>query len=258
MHLPGVSGEVDMTEEKEHVIAFEGVSMSFGERPVLCDLNLTVDRGEALCILGRSGIGKSVTLKLMIGLLRPESGKIWIDGDNIAEMEGGGLSRVRRKIGFLFQSAALFDSFNLHDNLALPLRRHGVTSRDRIEELIDTVLRQVGLARDKNKMPSELSGGMKKRAGLARALVLEPQILLVDEPSSGLDRITSSEIDELLLAEKTNRKTTMVIVTHDVAGARRVGDRFVVLEGGCLMASGTAEQLIHSESETVRKLIGES
>ncbi len=202
-------------------------------------------------------MGKSVTLKLMIALLRPDTGKIWIEGDDITQLEAEQLSHVRRKMGFLFQSAALFDSLSLHDNLALPLHRLTIKSKQEIEETVDRVLGQVGLASDKDKMPVELSGGMKKRAGLARALVLEPRILLVDEPSSGLDRITASEIDDLLLEQKTRQQTSMVIVTHDARGARRVGDRFAILDDGHLLACGTAEELDHHENTTVRKLIAE-
>jgi phospholipid/cholesterol/gamma-HCH transport system ATP-binding protein len=192
----------------------------------------------------------------MIALLRPDAGQIQIAGENIAGLEGEQLSRVRRKMGFLFQSAALFDSLTLHDNLALPLRRLTNKSKSEIEEAVDRVLGQVGLASDKNKMPVELSGGMQKRAGLARALVLEPELLLVDEPSSGLDRITSSDIDDLLLEQKA-RERTMVIVTHDTRGARRVGDRFAVLDEGHVLAFGTIEELEQHENNIVRKHIAE-
>ena len=246
-----------MNETNIPAVALDHVSKSFGDRQVLRDLSLSVAPGQALCILGRRGMGKSVTLKLMIALLRPDVGQIRIAEDNIAELEGEQLSHVRRKMGFLFQSAALFDSLTLHDNLALPLHRLTNKSKSEIEEAVDRVLGQVGLASDKNKMPVELSGGMKKRAGLARALVLEPELLLVDEPSSGLDRITSSEIDDLLLEQKTREKTTMVIVTHDARGARRVGDRFAVLDQGHLLAFGTIEELVQHENAIVRKLIAE-
>ena len=246
-----------MNETNQPAVALDHVSKSFGNRQVLCDLSLSVAPGQALCILGRSGTGKSVTLKLMIALLRPDGGQIRISGDNIAELEGEQLSHVRRKMGFLFQSAALFDSLTLHDNLALPLHRLTNKSKPEIEEAVDRVLGQVGLASDKNKMPVELSGGMKKRAGLARALVLVPELLLVDEPSSGLDRITASEIDDLLLEQKTGKKTTMVIVTHDARGARCVGDRFAVLDEGYLLAFGTIEELDHHDNPIVRKLLAE-
>jgi phospholipid/cholesterol/gamma-HCH transport system ATP-binding protein len=238
-------------------VCFENVSKSFGPKQVLRDISFQVPAGEALCILGRSGTGKSVTLKLTIALLRPDKGKIWIEDDEIADLPERELSRVRRKMGFLFQDAALFDSLTLYENLALPLARLTRKSPAEIDSIADTVLHQVGLAGDRNKMPAELSGGMRKRAGLARALVLEPKILLVDEPASGLDRITASEIDELLLRQKAERQTTLIIVTHDVHGARRVGDRFAVFDKGNLIAHGTAKDVESSENETARKLISE-
>lgn len=246
-----------MTSSMVPAIALDRVSKSFGTKQVLHEVSFTIGCGEALCILGRSGTGKSVTIKLMIALLRPDAGRVWIDGDEISGLEGAELSRVRRKVGFLFQSAALFDSLTLYDNLAIPLRRLTKKKKWEIQDTIDRVLGQVGLAGDKHKLPGELSGGMKKRAGLARALVLEPRILLVDEPSSGLDRITASEIDDLLLAQKLNRHTTMVIVTHDVHGARRVGDRFAVLEQGRLAALGKVQELENHENDIVRKLVAE-
>lgn len=238
-------------------VIFERVSKSFGPKQVLRDVSFEVPAGETLCILGRSGTGKSVTLKLLISLLKPDQGKIWIDEDEITRLKETDLSRVRRKMGFLFQDAALFDSFNLYENLALPLHRLTNKTQEEIDSIIDSVLRQVGLAGDKRKMPAELSGGMRKRAGLARALVLEPKILLADEPSSGLDRITASEIDELFLRQKAEHQTTIVIVTHDVHGARRVGDRFAVFDKGDLVAFGTESEIERGEHETARKLISE-
>src|SRR6266567_2524854 len=221
-------------------IVFDRVSKSFGTKQVLHDVSFDVGAGEALCILGRSGTGKSVTLKLIVSLIKPDRGKIWVEEDEITHLGESELSRVRRKMGFLFQDAALFDSFTLYENLALPLLRLTGKSQEEVDFVIDQVLRQVGLAGDKKKMPSELSGGMRKRAGLARALVLEPKILLADEPSSGLDRITSSEIDELLLEQKAEHNTTLIVVTHDVRGAKRVSDRIAVLDKGRLIAEGTA------------------
>jgi phospholipid/cholesterol/gamma-HCH transport system ATP-binding protein len=244
-----------MNEQKEVAIFLEHVTKSFGDKTVLRDLSLPIRKGEAVCLLGRSGTGKSVTLKLMISLLKPDEGHVWIGDEDISRLEREELSRVRRKIGFLFQSGALFDSLNLHDNLALPLVRMTDKSKAQIEETIHNVLSEVGLAGDAQTMPADLSGGMKKRAGLARALVLEPEILLVDEPSSGLDAITASEIDELLLQRKVRQNATLVIVTHDPHGARRVGDRFVVLDQGSRIAFGTAQELEHHPSEVVRNLM---
>ena len=244
-----------MNRVKETVVAFEHVSKSFGEKQVLRDVTFSVAREETICLLGRSGTGKSVALKLMIALIKPEAGHVWIDGEDISQLKRRELSRVRRKMGFLFQNAALFDFMSLYDNLALPLRRLTHKSDQEIEEIIDRVLHQVGLSGDREKMPAALSGGMKKRAGLARALTLEPEILLVDEPSSGLDRITAGEIDDLLLEQKPH--TTMIIVTHDVHGARRVGDRFAVLDRGNLLALGKLQDLEDHENETVRRLVTE-
>ena len=247
-----------MTRTKDPIIVLDHIAKSFANKPVLHDVSLTVAEGEALCILGRSGTGKSVTLKLMIALLLPDSGLIKIAGENITKLDGEQLSHVRRKMGFLFQSAALFDSLTVYDNLALPLRRLTSKSKREIDDSVNFVLNEVGLISDKNKMPVELSGGMAKRAGLARALVLEPEILLVDEPSSGLDRITASEIDALLLEQKIKQKTTMVIVTHDARGARRVGDRFAVLDRGYLLALGTADELDHHGNAIVQQLFEET
>ena len=233
------------------------MSKSFGEKPILRDVSFQVRAGEALCILGRSGTGKSVTLKPIISLLKPEQGRIWVEGEEITGLHASDLSRVRRKMGFLFQGAALFDSLTLYENLALPLFRLTSKSPAEVDAIIDRVLRDVGLGDDRQRMPSELSGGMRKRAGLARALVLEPRILLVDEPSSGLDRITASEIDELLLREKVERRTTLIVVTHDVRGARRIADRIAILNQGRLIADGTVEEVQHSENEIARSLISE-
>jgi phospholipid/cholesterol/gamma-HCH transport system ATP-binding protein len=238
-------------------VIFDHVSKAFGTKKVLRDVSFEVPAGQTLCILGRSGTGKSVTLKLLMSLIKPDNGKILVDGDDITSLNEAGLSRVRRKMGFLFQDAALFDSLTVYDNLALPLRRLTQKSQDEIEAIIDRVLGQVSLSMDRMKMPSELSGGMRKRAGLARALVLEPKILLADEPSSGLDRITASEIDQLLLEQKTEHGTTILVVTHDVHGARRVGDRFAVFDKGDLIAFGTAAEVEQSEHETARRLISE-
>ena len=236
-------------------IGFQSVSKSFDGRKVLDDVSFAIPAGEALCLMGRSGTGKSVTLKLMVGLMRPDQGTICIENQNIVPMDEDALSNVRRKIGFLFQSAALFDSFSVNDNLALPLMRFSRKSEKEIGEIVRRQLDALGLGDARDKMPAELSGGMRKRAGLARALVLEPSILLIDEPSSGLDRITASEIDELLLGLK--RKATMVIVTHDIRGARRVGDRLAVLEKGRLLAIGPAQELEKHENELVRCLVSE-
>jgi len=240
-------------------VEFEHVFKTFGNRKVLDDVSFKVNGGEALCIMGRSGTGKSTSLRLMIGLLKPDSGRVRIGSEDIVHASEEDLSRVRRHMGFLFQSAALLDSFTLGDNLALPLRRLDKSkSPSEIKRAVDETLERVGLDLDIAKMPSELSGGMRKRAGLARALVLHPKLLLVDDPSSGLDRITASEIDDLLLKVKQEYGATLVIVTHDVRGARKVGDRIAVLDQGRLIGFGTATELDKSDHEIVRQLVSES
>jgi phospholipid/cholesterol/gamma-HCH transport system ATP-binding protein len=243
---------------EDAAIVFEQVDKAFNGRKVLDQVSFAVARGETLCILGRSGTGKSVTLKLMIGLLKADAGKILVEGIDMATLDEDGLVRVRRKMGFLFQSAALFDSFSLSQNLALPLHRLDRTkSRDEFKPIVEESLRQVGLEKDGEKMPVALSGGMLKRAGLARALILKPEILLVDEPSSGLDRITAGEIDDLLKKVKTERQTTMVIVTHDIHGARKIGDKFAVLDEGRLLAFGTPEELEGKQDKRLHQFISE-
>jgi phospholipid/cholesterol/gamma-HCH transport system ATP-binding protein len=239
-------------------IAFEQVEKGFDGRKVLDKVSFTVAQAEALCILGRSGTGKSVTLKLMIGLLKADAGKVMVTGEDMAALDEDGLTKVRRKMGYLFQSAALFDSFTVNENLALPLHRLDRNkSPEEIKRAVEEGLREVGLEKDGNKMPSALSGGMQKRAGLARALVLQPEILLVDEPSSGLDRITASEIDDLLMKVKTERHTTMVIVTHDIHGARKIADKFAVLDQGRLLAFGTPQELDRRNDNRLQQFIAE-
>jgi phospholipid/cholesterol/gamma-HCH transport system ATP-binding protein len=244
---------VNETEGKV-VIRFEEVTKAFGEHRVLDRVSFRVEKGAAFCLLGKSGVGKSVTLKLLIGLLSPDSGEIWVGGERVRELSRKDLSELRKRMGFLFQHAALFDSMSVGENVAFPLRRAGVPESE-IRSRAEEKLEQVGLGGKYDKMPSELSGGMQKRAGLARALAMDPEVLLVDEPSAGLDPITSAEIDELLLGLKSGDGTTMVVVTHNIPSARRVGDRMALLEGGVIHAEGTATELERSEDELVRQFM---
>ena len=248
-----------MNGDSHPAIAFREVSRSFGGRAVLDNVSFEIAAGEAFCLLGRSGMGKSVTLKLAIGLIQPDRGAIYVGNENIVGMDEDGLSKVRSRIGFLFQSAALFDSFTLHDNLAVPLKRLWDNKPDEeIETIVQKNLDDVGLGKEGRKMPAELSGGMRKRAGLARALMLNPSVLLVDEPVSGLDRVTASEIDDLLLRVRERENTAMVIVTHDTREARRVGDRVGILNNGSLIAVGGMDELAGNENALVRALVSES
>jgi len=246
-----------MTTSPTIAVEFKNVTKSFGEKRVLNNVSFRIEQGQALCLLGRSGTGKSVTLKLIMALMRPDSGEVWVDQDNVVGMKEHRLSMVRRKLGYLFQDAALFDSLTLYENLALPLHRLTKKSKDEIDDVVHRALTDVGLGSDDAKYPAALSGGMKKRAGLARALVLEPKILLADEPSSGLDRITASEIDELLMRRKAEHGTAIIVVTHDVHGARRVADRVAVLDKGNIVAFGSVTQVTESENDVARRLITE-
>jgi len=233
-------------------VGFHSVFKSFGSRSVLEDVSFSVAAGTTFVLLGRSGTGKSVTLKLICGLLKADSGAVTVNGKDITKLESNELAPTRRHLGFLFQSAALFDSISVGENVAFPLRRHTKMPDAEIRGRARSILDQVGLGKEYDSMPADLSGGMRKRAGLARALAVEPSLLLVDEPSAGLDPITSTEIDELLINIKTNHHATLVVVTHDVQSARRIADRIAFLDGGHLLAEGTVEEIEHSEHQLVR------
>jgi len=232
-------------------ILLDHVTKKFGDRKVLDDVTLDIRGGTAFCLLGRSGTGKSVTLKHIIGLMKPDRGHVFVHGRDVTALEGPDLAAVRRTMGFLFQNAALFDSISVGENVAFPLRRHTDWPDERIREVAKAKLANVGLESDYDTMPADLSGGMRKRAGLARAMALDPDILLVDEPSAGLDPITSEEIDQLLVGLK-EKGTTLVVVTHDIPSARHIGDELAMLHEGRVIVRGTAEELERSEHELVR------
>lgn len=236
-------------------IRLENISKSFGSRTVLRDVSFDVNKGSVFCILGRSGTGKSVTLKLMVGLLRADEGQIYIGDQDITNLNSRSLVPVRKSIGFLFQNAALFDSISVGENVAFPLRRHTDLPEDDIHSRAQSKLEQVGLGKEYDKMPADLSGGMKKRAGLARALVLDPAIVLVDEPSAGLDPITSSEIDELLVDLKSSRNTTLVVVTHNIPSARRIADELIMLHEGGIIARGSVEEMEQTQDPIVQRFM---
>ena len=234
------------------VVRLDGVSKTFGTRVVLDEVSFDVAGGSGFIILGRSGTGKSVTLRHIVRLMRPDRGRVFVEGDEISALEGSELSRVRRKIGFLFQNAALFDSISVGENVAFPLRRHTRLSDQEIKERATQKLASVGLENEYDKMPAALSGGMRKRAGLARALALDPPIVLVDEPSAGLDPITADEIDTLLLKLKERGGTTLIVVTHNIPSAKRLGDDLVMLDEGRIIARGTVADLERSREPMVR------
>jgi phospholipid/cholesterol/gamma-HCH transport system ATP-binding protein len=234
-------------------IRFDRVTKAFGEHRVLDDVTFEIPRSTAFCLLGRSGSGKSVTLKQIIGLLQPDAGRVLIDGEDVTRLDSRGLSRVRQRMGFLFQHAALFDSLTVGENVAFPLRRHRAHLSEReVRRIASEKLGKVGLADVYDRMPAALSGGMRKRAGLARAIALDPPVLLVDEPSAGLDPLTTLEIDELLLELKRSAGTTLVVVTHNIPSARVIADELALLDQGRILARGTVAELDRSEHPLVQ------
>jgi phospholipid/cholesterol/gamma-HCH transport system ATP-binding protein len=233
-----------------NAVRFEGVSKTFGSKIVLDDVSFSIPPATAFCLLGRSGTGKSVALRHIVGLMQPDSGRVIVADHDMATLKGRQLAAARTQIGFLFQTAALFDSMSVGDNVAFPMRRHTDWSAAVIRERAIRKLADVGLEREFDTMPGDLSGGMRKRVGLARALALDPALLLVDEPSAGLDPITAGEIDALLVATKRGG-TTLVVVTHHISSARVIGDQFAVLHEGRLLVNGPLETLSGSEDPTV-------
>ena len=236
-------------------IRLEHVSKRFGSFRVLDDVSIDISAGEATVVLGRSGTGKSVMLKHIVGLLRPDDGRVVVQGQELTALPASSLAVVRQQIGFLFQNAALFDSMTVGDNVAFPLRRHTRLSEGSLRARAEDKLALVGLERDYDKLPAALSGGMRKRAGLARAMALDPAILLVDEPSAGLDPITSEEIDDLLVRVKQELGTTQVVVTHNIPSAKRIGDTLLFLHEGRVLISGTAAELEQCEHAIVRQFL---
>ena len=237
-----------------NAVRFDHVSKAFGTRKVLDDISFEIPKGQAFCLLGRSGTGKSVALRHIIGLVKADSGRVFVEDRDITTLGGRQLADVRKHMGVVFQNAALFDSMSVGDNVSFPMHRHTDWSDADIRERAMAKLSDVGLEEDFDTMPGDLSGGMKKRAGLARAMALDPSILLVDEPSAGLDPITAREIDELLVKTKQGG-TTLVVVTHNIPSARVIGDTFAVLHQGCMLASGTIEALDANEEPLVQSFM---
>lgn len=234
-------------------LKMEHLRKSFGNNHVLRDINLKITIGENLAILGKSGTGKSVLIKCIAGLVEIDEGKLFIFGKNISEIKSDELSEIQRKIGFLFQSGALYDSMTVRENLEFPLRRKkGSIKKDAMELLIKEALENVGLSDTINEMPSELSGGMRKRLGLARTLILKPEIMLYDEPTTGLDPITSREISKLILDVQKKYKTTSIIITHDTECARLTANRCIIIKDGICFAEGSYTDLINSTDPWIK------
>lgn len=236
-----------------NIIDIEGLNKSFGDSHVLKDINLRVSPNENLVILGRSGTGKSVLIKCIVGLEKFDSGSIYILGHDISGLDEFALNDLRKDIGFLFQGGALYDSMTVEENLLFPLKRNARNlSSGEMNDLIDDVLEGVGLLDAKYKMPVELSGGMKKRAGLARTLVLKPKVILYDEPTTGLDPFTSQGISEMIISVKERYKTAAIVVTHDMKSAKITADRMIIMERGEILARGTYNELKKLDNEVIK------
>lgn len=234
------------------VLQIRNLSKSFGDNHVLQNFNLDLSKGENVVVLGKSGSGKSVLIKCIIGLMKPDSGTINILGKNIPDLNHDELDRVRAKVGFLFQSNALYDSMTVRQNLEFPLRRHWIeTSREDVNKLIMEALTDVGLADTADMMPAELSGGMRKRIALARTLILKPEIILYDEPTTGLDPITGKEISKLMLEIQKKYNTSSIIISHDINCVKIVANRIIMLIEGACYANGTYEELEKSNDKRV-------
>jgi phospholipid/cholesterol/gamma-HCH transport system ATP-binding protein len=244
----------DTTSEKEVVIKVTDLSKSFGNNDVLKGFSFDLHRGENLVVLGKSGSGKSVLIKHIVGLLPPDEGTVKVLGENIPELDQDQLDHIRVKIGFLFQSSALYDSMTVRENLEFPLRRHWIEKKEgEVDKLVLEALENVGLVDAIDLMPAELSGGMRKRIGLARTLILKPEIMLYDEPTTGLDPITGKEISNLINSIKKKYQTSSIIITHDMSCAEIVADRILVLIDGVCHAQGTFNELKNSKDEKVRQ-----
>jgi phospholipid/cholesterol/gamma-HCH transport system ATP-binding protein len=240
-------------ESTEPVVTIKGLSKRFGEKQILKDVNLDLRKAENLVVLGKSGSGKSTIIKCMVGLMEPDDGKICIFGKDMTEVDYEELNRLRTKIGFLFQGNALYDSMSVYENLAFPLRHHKKEmGNEKIDLLIQEVLESVGLPDAGNQMPAELSGGMSKRIGLARTLILKPEIMLYDEPTTGLDTVTAREISQLMLDLQHKYQISSLIITHDISCTKMIADRIIILKDGTMVAEGTYEEMIKSEDEWVQ------
>lgn len=242
-----------MNNAQHPAIAVENLRKTFGSQRVLNGITFNVSKGETVAVIGQSGGGKSVMLKLLIGLQMPDSGSIRIADEEITQLDDKELNNLRKRIGFLFQQAALYDSLSVAENVAFPLTRHSGMSADKLAKRVRDLLGEVGMDRESEKLPSQLSGGMQKRVGLARALALDPDILLFDEPTAGLDPITAAEIGNLIVGLKRKRQLSAIVVTHDVYVAKAYSDRMLLLHEGRIKVEGSFDELEESKEELVSK-----
>jgi len=246
-------------DKNEVVVDIDHISKSFGTKDVLKDINLQLKRGENVVVLGKSGQGKSVTIQCIVGLLTPDNGTVKVFGDDVAQMNDEQLKELRTKVGFLFQSGALYDSMTVRDNLEFPLTRIlKITDQAELDKRVEEALEGVGLSDAIDKLPSDLSGGMRKRAGLARTMIVRPEIMLYDEPTTGLDPITSREISELILDMQKKYKTSAIIITHDMECAKITADRVVIMNEGTYIAEGSFDELKKSDDKLVRSFFNET
>jgi phospholipid/cholesterol/gamma-HCH transport system ATP-binding protein len=237
----------------DKAIQIKGLCKSFGNQHVLVNLNLDLYKGENLAVLGKSGSGKSVLLKCIVGLVLPEKGSVEVLGKDILSLSQNAIDKIRMKIGFLFQSNALYDSMTVRENLEFPLRRHGLKySKAEVDNMVHEALSNVGLPDTASKMPAELSGGMKKRIALARTLMMRPDIILYDEPTTGLDPITSREISKLIVSVQEKYKSSSIIITHDINCVKIVADRIIMLIDGFAYAEGTFSDMAKSEDPKIK------
>src|SRR3981081_53193 len=241
--------------QSEAMISLRNLRVSYGEREILHGISFDVMRGETLVILGGSGSGKSTLLRTLVGLESPSSGEIWLKGKNIAAISAAEMDEIRKKVGMSFQGGALFGSMSVGENVALPLREHTRLEDSTIEIILRLKLDQVGLAGFENYMPSQLSGGMKKRAAVARAMAMDPQILFFDEPSAGLDPIIAAGVDQLILQLKKAFHMTVIVVTHELDSAFLIADRMMLIDKGQVVASGTPEEMRSSTQSRVRQFL---
>src|ERR1700752_1153852 len=253
--MPSIDKGDQVASGSETIISVQDLRVSYGETEILHGINFDVKRGETLVILGGSGSGKSTLLRTLVGLEKPSSGQIWIKGQDIAKISPQEMDEIRKKIGMSFQGGALFGSMTVGENVALPLREHTRLEDSTIESILRLKLDQVGLSGFENYMPSQLSGGMKKRAAVARALAMDPEILFFDEPSAGLDPIIAAGIDQLILELKQAFRMTVIVVTHELASAYLIADRMVLIDKGRVVAMGTTAEMRASTQPRVRQFL---